>query len=208
VPQEAIMRKLLLAYVVFSFAATLRAQEAPKAELYGGYSFANVNLRGRRTNENGWNASMTVNLNRWFGLVTDFGGLYGGSTMATSVSICFPPCPPQIIRDTLRGEEHTFLFGPRFSWRRDKISPFAHVLMGGARLNSTTRITSVVPPGPPRSFSSSNFAFSLALGGGVDYKFGSRWAWRVQTDYLQWGFFNGTQDNFRVSTGLVFHFGE
>jgi opacity protein-like surface antigen len=80
--------------------------------------------------------------------------------------------------------------------------------VGGARLDSRATVTFVVPPGPPRSFSSSKFAFALALGGGADYKLGSRWAWRVQTEYLQTGFFNGTQDNFRLTTGLVFHFGE
>ena len=203
------MRKLLLGALMLAFTGPLAAQEAPKAEVYGGYSFANVQLLSSdRPNANGWNASLSVNLNRWFGLVTDFGGLYGASAMTTFTFPCTPPCTPQTVRETFAGKVHTFLVGPRFSWRREKVTPFGHVLVGGARLNSTTTISPVTPPGTPSSFSSSSFTFALALGGGVDYKFRDRWAWRVQADYVQSGFFGATQNNFRLSTGLVFQFGK
>ena len=178
---------------------TLLAQEALKAEVSAGYSFANLQLLGTdRPNANGWNASVSVNLNRWFGLVTEFGGLYGASSSRT---ISFIP-----LVETFDAKAHTFLFGPRFTLRREKFSPFAHVLLGGARLNST--ITDFFPQsGFSSRFSSSSFAFALALGGGINYKFRDRWAWRVQTDYLQSGFFAATQNNFRLSTGPVFYFG-
>lgn len=178
---------------------TLPAQEAPKAEVSAGYSFANLQLLGSdRSNANGWNASVSVNLNRWFGLVTEFGGLYGASSSIT----LFAP-----IVETLDAKAHTFLFGPRFTLPREKFSPFVHVLLGGARLNSTTTIFSL-QSGFSSRFSSSSFAFALALGGGINYKFRDRWAWRVQTDYLQSGFFTTTQNNFRLSTGPVFYFGQ
>lgn len=201
------MRRLWLVLVLFSFAATLRAQEAPKAEVYGGYSFVNLGLLGGdRPNANGWNASVAVNLNPWFGLVTDFGGLYGISSSVTRVVPCrTPPCPTQLV-ETLDGKVHTFLFGPRFTLRREKFSPFVHVLLGGARLNVATTVFLPLL-GPIRS-SFSNLDFALALGGGVDYKFRDRWAWRIQTDYLQSGFLGRTQDNIRVSTGIVFRFRE
>jgi opacity protein-like surface antigen len=208
------MRRLWLALVVLSFAATLRAQEAPKAEVYGGYLFADLGLvsGGGRPNANGWNASVAVNPNRWFGLVTDFGGLYGLSSSITRTFIVpcpTPPCTQQVV-ETFDGKVHTFLFGPRFTLRREKFAPFVHVLLGGARLNLTTTLSLPLPGfvALPRKSSSSNLTFALALGGGVDYKFRDRWAWRVQTDYLQSGFFSRTLDSFRLSTGIVFRFGE
>ncbi len=203
------MRKLMLVVLFLTSTGSLWGQEAPKAEVYGGYSFANVQLIGSdRPNANGWNASVSVNLNRWFGLVTDFGGLYGASTTTTFTFPCTPPCTPTTIQERFEGRAHTFLFGPRFSWRREKITPFAHVLLGGARLNSTTTLFFPLPPGFPNRFSSSSFDFALALGGGVDYNFRDRWAWRVQTDYLQSGFFTRTQNDFRLSTGIVFRIGQ
>lgn len=171
------MRKLLLGALLFAYSGSLSAQEAPKAEVYGGYSFANVQLLSSgRPNAHGWNASVSVNLNRWFGLATDFGGLYGASTTTTVMFPCTPPCTPTTIQETFEGKTHTFLFGPRFSLRREKVTPFVHVLLGGARLNSTIINTPVVPPSTPSRFSSSSFDFALALGGGVDYKFRDRWA--------------------------------
>ena len=47
----------------------------------------------------------------------------------------------------------------------------------------------------------------VALGGGVDFTLTHRLALRVQPDYLQTDFFSNTQKNFRISTGLVFKFG-
>jgi opacity protein-like surface antigen len=197
---EVLMSRLLLVALFLLLPATLPAQEAPKAELSAGYSFANLQLLGTdRPNAHGWNASVSVNLNRWFGLVTEFGGLYGASTSRT---FAFIP-----VVETFDAKAHTFLFGPRFTLRKEKFSPFAHVLLGGARLNST--ITNFFPSsGFTSRFSSSSFNFALALGGGMDYKFRDRWAWRVQTDYLQSGFFGATQNNFRLSTGPVFYFGQ
>jgi hypothetical protein len=53
------------------------AQDFPKAEIFGGYSYASMPLLSSRDNANGWNASATVNLFKWFGLTSDFNGLYG-----------------------------------------------------------------------------------------------------------------------------------
>jgi opacity protein-like surface antigen len=201
------MRTLLFVGMLLAIPCSLSAQEAPKAEVYGGYSFANLELPGARANANGWNASVTANFNRWFGLVTDFGGLYGASTSMTVVVPCTAPCTPRTFRDSFNAKVHTFLFGPQFSWRREKFTLFAHFLAGGARFNSTATFRLIVPPESANQFSSSNFAAALALGGGVDYKLGDRWAWRVQTDYLQSALFTTTQNNFRLSTGIVIRFG-
>jgi hypothetical protein len=44
------------------------------------------------------------------------------------------------------------------------------------------------------------------LGGGIDYRLIHGIGLRVQGDMLQTRFFSGTQNNFRLSTGIVLHF--
>jgi opacity protein-like surface antigen len=197
---EKPMPKPLFLVVLLAFPAVLWAQETPKVELFGGYSFANASFISR-VNVNGWNLSGTVNLNRWFGVTMDFGGLYG---ISTTTILPF-------VTTSFDGHVHTFLAGPQFSFRREKVTPFGHFLLGGARLAGTATLSFPTPPPipiVPGSVSVSNSGFSLAVGGGVDYKISQRFAWRVQTDYLQTGFSGGRQDNLRLSTGIVFRFGE
>lgn len=88
-------------------------------------------------------------------------------------------------------DTHTFLFGPQVSWPA-RVSPFAHLLLGGAH-------TSFEGFG--------NTSFSLALGAGIDTEIIHGLYWRVfQADYIPTYFFNQTQHNVRISTGIVIHF--
>lgn len=188
-------------------------QDFSRVEVFGGYSYGNFGATRAfegRNSVNGFNAAVTVNVNRWAGLVSDFSGHYGDS----SSTIPLPPilCPPgTACVSTARGADryHNFLFGPQFTLRKDKVAPFLHALIGGSHFNET-RITTIVlpPPGIPPVFrfsvSSTNFAF--ATGGGVDYKLTERIAWRVQADYLQTQINRRTQNDLRTSTGLAFHF--
>ena len=164
-----------------------------------------------RRNVNGWEGSLGVNLNHWFGLVSDFSGHYG------SFNVIIPPPPlpcvfPGCSQITISENDkfHSFLFGPQFSLRARKLTPFAHALFGGSRLNRSGTETIVPPlPLPPISnisFSTSSTNFAFAGGGGLDYKLSGKLAWRVQADYLEIGIPNRTLNNVRVSTGLVFHF--
>jgi opacity protein-like surface antigen len=193
----------------------VRAQEFPKAEVFGGYSYDNfgpVISGAGRTNLNGWNGSLSVNVNRWFGLVSDFSGHYGSSS--ATLPLLFPPipCPAPgcpIITISENDKYHNFLFGPQFSLRAKKVTPFIHALFGGSRLSRSGTETITAPlPTPPSTlnFSTSTTNFAFAGGGGVDYKFSERFAWRVQADYLEIGIPNRTLNNVRVSTGLVIHF--
>ncbi|MDD5543379.1 MAG: hypothetical protein PHX83_09405 [Acidobacteriia bacterium] len=102
------MRKLLWLGLVaiLVMPLSLLAQDYPKAEIFGGYSFQHVE---GGTNLNGWNASLAGNLNNWLGVVADFGGYYGDFN------------------------DHTFMFGPQISYRGDeRFTPFFHALFGGA----------------------------------------------------------------------------
>lgn len=89
------------------------------------------------------------------------------------------------------GSVHTFLLGPQISWPA-RVSPFAHVLVGGAHFSESGL---------------SDTSFSTAIGVGIDAKIARGFSWRViQGEYLATRFFGGTQNNARVSTGIVFHF--
>ena len=86
---------------------------------------------------------------------------------------------------------HTYLFGPQVSWPT-RVSPFGHLLLGGAH-NSTAGI--------------GNSSFSMALGGGIDTRITDKFYWRIiQGDYLLTQFGGRSQNNFRLSTGIVIRF--
>ena len=108
------MRNLLILGVLTLIAATpTRAQDYPKAEVFGGYQYLRLNPGG--TNCQGFGGSATGNLNHWLGVVGDFGyckvtGLPSG-TSAHAVN---------------------YLFGPRVTYRSyGSLMPFGQVFFGG-----------------------------------------------------------------------------
>jgi len=166
----------------------------PKGEIFGGYSFVRFNVRNsirESVNEHGVSGSIAGNVNRWLGLVADIG--YEKVKDA-------PPSASAYMT--------TFLFGPRFSKRGDRWTPFGQALFGAAHVHSTNS----APSGG--SFFNSTFqrnGFATALGGGADLTLNKRLAWRVvQGEYLLTKFhdgFDNAQHNLRLSTGLVIRIG-
>ena len=89
---------------------------------------------------------------------------------------------------------HNFLFGPQINLSQGKIKPFVHGLVGASH-------------GTSGAFSDTVLGF--ALGGGIDVKWTERISVRVvQADLLGTRYGDETQKNFRLSAGLVFHFGK
>jgi len=160
----------LLLGVLFVALLPAAAQDE-KVEVFGGYSY--MRLRGGAdVNLNGWEASAQYKFRDWIGGVADFDGHYGSiNGVGTSV--------------------HSFLFGPQVSLP-SKVSPFAHVLLGGAHFSAS---------------GVGDTAFSMAIGGGMDYQVNDRFSWRIiQGDYLMTRFFGDTQNNGRISTGIIYRF--
>ena len=94
---------------------------------------------------------------------------------------------------TGRASVYNFLAGPQFNLGHGEFAPYLHGLVGGSH-------------GSQGSFSDTVLAF--ALGGGLDIRLSHRIAFRLlQADYLGTRYASQTQSNFRLSTGLVFHFG-
>jgi len=153
---------------LFSLAAGTRASAQDKVELYGGYSFFHLENSPGASNLNGFIFSGEYKFAPWIGGVGEVGGDYGGGSSVT-----------------------TFLVGPQVSFPA-RISPFAHILIGGAHYNQ---------PG----FGDTSFATSLGFG--IDAKIAPAFKWRIiEGDYVTTRFGGAVQNNARISTGIVFRF--
>jgi opacity protein-like surface antigen len=174
------LRKLaLLSAVVSIFSFLAYAQEAPKAEIFGGYQYlrAKSGISGAPSfNFNGWNAAVSGFFTRNVGITADFSGNYG-----TVASV-----------DT---KIYSYLFGPTVRFPNSSpVTPFARALFGGAHISAGSGI-------------GSDSGFAWAAGGGLDVNASSHVAIRLaQFDFLQSRISNLTQNNFRYSAGIVFKF--
>jgi opacity protein-like surface antigen len=186
------MRRLLLVLAVLSFAAVVNAQETPKYEFFGGYSF----LRESATNYNGWEGSGVYNFNRWIGLKLDADGHYWSATTRNRIF-------------SVDQHFHEIMVGPQFSWRQKRFTLFAHTLFGYSRFHNHFVARDLPPPFPnPESETTVSNGLGVALGGGGDWNLTKSWAVRAQLDYLQAAAFQDRSDNLRFSTGVVYRFGK
>ena len=156
-----------------------RAQETPRVEISGGYSYLAANLNGTRFYLNGGGASATENMNGWFGGRLEFNA-YSGNDAGKVVSA------------------QTITYGPVFSYRRfNRITPFAHVQLG-VQLATTGYL----------GISANASKFAIAPGGGSDLALNRSTALRVDGEYLITKFLGLTQENASLSLGIVMHFGK
>lgn len=159
------------------------AQDSPKVEVFGGYSYVHSSFAGTGLNFNGGSGSIAFNVVPVFGLVGDF-GVYHNNTSGVSTN------------------NFTYLFGPKFAYRgNERVTPYFHVLLGGVHAHSSFG-----------TISDSSNAFALAIGGGLDAKVAPHIAIRVaQIDYLLTKLpddKDDRQNNVRVSAGIVFRWGK
>lgn len=168
-----------------------RGPNTPAVEVALGYVYTSFYPPGPSHNMNGGIGSITGNINRWLGLTAEFtGSTIGGLPPGTD------------------GTLYTYLFGPHFARRSDRITPFVQGLFGAAHLN--VNAPSTVAPGSFLVSTLHQNAFAMALGGGFDVNLGKRLAWRlVEADYLFTKFTDGQsnlQNNFRASTSVIVKF--
>jgi opacity protein-like surface antigen len=167
----------------------------PKYEIAGMYQYLNFAPGDPFNNFNmhGGSGSFTYNFTRWLGLTGEFGAYQGDRNL-------FP-----LTGSTtgVKSDARTYLFGPRLTLRKfDRFIPFGEFLVGGAHASDAI------------TFGTSQNAFALALGGGIDIALTKNISWRfAQLDYVMTDF-SGTgvnararQDNFRAGTGIVYRWG-
>ncbi len=182
----------------------------PKVELFMGYTYLRAVPQLAAGNRlvwlNGGSTSVAFNLNRYLGLVGDFGGFNETRLLFTSGNPPVAVGPYDAVDD---GTVFTYLFGPRLSIRKyDRITPFAQVLFGGIHASEES-----VCPTCTASLPAEN-SFALTAGGGLDVRLRHRLAIRiVQAEYLMSRFENlstgstQAQNNVRLSAGIVLRFG-
>ena len=186
------MRNLLVALVLLLFTGVLNAQENPKYELFGGYSY----LRESSINFNGWEGSGAYNFSRWIGVKLDADGHYWSATTRSRIF-------------SINDNFHDILVGPQFSWRQKRFTLFAHTLFGYSRFHNHFVARDLPPPFPnPQSQTTNTNGLGVALGGGADWNLTKSWAVRTQLDYLQAAAIQDRSDNLRFSTGVVYRFGK
>src|SRR5581483_9261777 len=169
----------------------------PAVDLFAGYSYVRFNTNTLGVHEHfNWHGvigSVAGNLNNWLSLVAEVGGYR------------MKDLPPGIT-----GSGYTFLFGPQFSLRGEHWTPFIHTLFGAARL-ADVQVTTIPSASAFFNRSFSENAFATALGGGLDLNLNKHVGLGlIQADYLLTKFTDGDnnqQNNFRLSAGLVLHFG-
>ena len=171
---------LFLFSTILTVSSLSVAQEAPRWEVFGGYSYRCLNSTSMgfvsNSNLNGWNGEGAFNITPTWGVVADLSGHYGSQLSVFD-----------------------YMIGPQYSWRRDKSKFFGHALFGKAQ--NTVNISTSLRDG----FKSVGHSF--AAGGGYDFELTRLFTVRVQGDYVNTNTFGATQNDIRVSTGLVFHFG-
>ena len=183
----------------------------PKVELFLGYShfgtFYNDVVSGNRmVGLHGGSTSIAYNFNRYIGLVGDFAG-YADSQLELTGNGANEP-----LTVDSSGKVYTYLFGPRLSYRNStRFTPFGQVLVGGIHAGAVSVSGCTDPACTPLP---SQNALAATAGGGFDIRLTRHVAIRaVQAEYMMTRFSgvpdggSATQNDLRLSSGVVFGFG-
>jgi hypothetical protein len=185
-------RKIVLVALSILAFATLAAAQVPHANVFFGYSYYHTDLSSiDSANTNGWEASVEGKIIPFLGFVADADTHYGSQNFPAGCVTSLDGVNCGTLNASFT--EHNFLFGPRLSVSVSRFRPFAEALFGGAHVSLNNG-------------GGSDTSFATAIGGGLDYKIIPLVAWRFQGDYVQTRFFDTTQNNLRISTGLVLRF--
>jgi len=189
------MRNALLVTVMLTLFSGAAAAQVPAGNIYFGYTYYNTDFSPNRGDLNGFQATLEGKLVPFLGLVADFTGHYGSLNLPTFCSLCTGPTYA-----SANAHQYEAMFGPRISFPAGKIRPFAEFEIGVGHVTTSGSATAafVVP--------SSDTSYATAAGGGLDYKIIPLVAWRFEGDYVRTHFFGTGQNNYRLSTGLVFRF--
>ncbi len=153
---------------------------------------------------NGFDASVTKNFTRYFGIKGAVSGAYRSDDFALAGIF-----PGSVNRFTIKTSIYTYMGGIQIKDNRKtkRLKPFFHALAGGATLRQ--KLTGDCPNDVAvicTGYSYSNTSFAAAVGGGLDIRASKRISIRVvQADYNPIFADGETLNNFRIGVGIVFH---
>jgi len=179
------MRHVSATILVLLFALGFAVAQESKADLFGGYSYLNIDTNGltSRQSANGWEASISGNFNKWFAAEAAVSGYYKTyDILGVRVAV----------------SDYSYVAGPRVNFK----PLFVHAMIGGDHLSAGAL-----------GASASQDGLAGAFGGGVQWRLTGQISFRTSADYVFsrrniLGGSSVTQNNFRASVGIVYSFGK
>ncbi len=208
------MRKLLLLFAILLVCAPAGFAQSDYSnwEFFIGYAHERANngadrldVRGRAVNSNGTTqrvdfvseripyngvtGEVVANVTPHLGLVANFSATFANTNFLDALS-------GRSLH--ARVSRYTLLGGPRYNWRNSSpFIPYAHALFGVTRYHAKFSNNDFTCP------DTSETAFAMALGGGLDIRAGKHVDVRAgQFDYLPVFFSHKREDGLRFSAGV------
>jgi hypothetical protein len=191
------MNGLMKLFACLALCALPAAAQGPKVTATGpsmdlsvGYEYYNLALQPQRANLMGLDTAFTVDFRPRWGVQLDLAYARGSNVNGTTHHA-----------DTL-----TYMGGPVFYISRgNRLTTFAHVLGGGARVTGIL----ISPQGVTKGYINEP---AVAFGGGFEYQLSQRWAARGTADFVRASFLTspttfGGLNNFRAIGSIVYRFG-
>jgi len=182
--------------------------DTPRFELFMGYSYVGAaprNDRNRIVGLHGGSESLAYNLNNYLGIVADFGAYESDHLTLEGV-------PPISVH--ANGALYSYMFGPRLSFRRGRVTSFVQYLLGGVHASDVS--ISGCSGSPVCTPLPSENSFAMTAGGGIDVTLSRHIAVRLfraeymftrLRDPLSSTGQTARQSDVRLSTGIVFRLG-
>jgi hypothetical protein len=142
------------------------------------YTYVRFHSAPISANLNGINTTLVYYTNEWF-------GVEGAVTAAFSSQLAG--------FDREHAKLLTYSGGPRIAWRQHRWEPWSHFLIGGAHLQPQTAL-------------GGRNSLAYSAGGGADFRWNPKLAFRLQADWLHTRLYSQGQNNYQITGGFVFHF--
>lgn len=149
------MRALATAVLVLGVSSAASAADIPRAEGFGGYSYA----RASDESLHGWSATFGYNFTRLLEVEAEVSAHHGSFDNGTDLG------------------RQSFLAGPRLNFRAGRVTPFVRALAGAVRTSSGITVQNV-------DISARRTDLGGAAGAGLDVAMGRHWGVRLQGDYF------------------------
>ena len=192
------MRKtlvLLLAVFLLSAVPSFAFDDHAPFEFFVGYNFVRLLGEDEAVSMNGWNMAFTGNINSILGIKGEISGAYRGEDIYDRFG-----------HISIKERVHSFMAGPQINARFEALpgaaSIFGHALFGVGNFGINAEACCGA------SLRESVNLFAMALGGGIDWGKGRVGLRAPQIDYFPLRKTDVNLNNFRISAGLVFRFGQ